>query len=646
MKKFYLAALLSFVSVSLFSQTLFTFGNQAVGKDEFLRAYNKNKTPVTDKKKSLREYLDLYARFKLKVKAAQVLRLDTLPQLQYDIQSFRGQVEDSYMNDEKGMEALTQEAFERSQKDLHVLHFSVGIDSKMKPEDTLKAWKAMKEVYEEIKDGKMDYDEMVDDISSKYLKIKGTDFGFITAFSVPYEYENIIYGLKLGEPSKPYRSKNALHVFRVIEERKSAGRWKVAQILLAFPPGQNDINFKELQHRADSIYTQLKAGADFAELAKQYSDDKLTYLTGGEMAEFGTGKFELPYEKEVLKLTKDGDISKPFFTQFGFHILKRLGNTPTPADKTDATFIYELKQKILQDSRVDAAKEKFTKEVIKKIGFKKNAAVKDADIFKYADSISVNPTAERTQKFPVSNKTIFSFGKNNVKGSDWLNFVKDYKGSGELYKGETNKELLDKYINITALEFYKKHLDEYNTDFKYQMQEFREGNMLFEIMEKNVWGSAANDSAGLQKMYNQNKTKYLWAASADILLFNCKDARAASDAIESLKKGGDWKKIAEQSNAVVQADSGRYELSQITLPDAVKAEAGLISTPVVNNTDGTVSFLKILKLYPAGMQRSFEEAKGLVINDYQLVLEEKWIAELKKKYPVKVDEKVFQSLLK
>ena len=168
MKKFYLLTLLAFSSVSLFSQTLFTFGNQAVGKDEFLRAYNKNKTPVTDKAKALREYLELYSRFKLKVKAAQELRLDTLPQLQYDIQSFRGQVEDSYLNDEKGMNALTEQAFTRSQKDLHVLHFSVGVDSKMKPEDTLKAWKAMKEVHDEIKEALGELEDKDKKLVGKY----------------------------------------------------------------------------------------------------------------------------------------------------------------------------------------------------------------------------------------------------------------------------------------------------------------------------------------------------------------------------------------------------------------------------------------------------------------------------------------------
>jgi peptidyl-prolyl cis-trans isomerase SurA len=165
-------------------------------------------------------------------------------------------------------------------------------------------------------------------------------------------------------------------------------------------------------------------------------------------------------------------------------------------------------------------------------------------------------------------------------------------------------------------------------------------------MERKVWSNAVNDTAGLLKYYAQHKSKYLWAASADIIIFSCTNKKVAEESLAGLKEGKGWKKIAEESNNSVQADSGRYELSQITLTEAAVATAGMITPIAVNTSDGTAGFVHILKLHTANEQRTFEEAKGLVINDYQNILEEKWIEELKKKYPVKVDEKVFQSLLK
>src|SRR5258706_6106409 len=122
MKKISLVFVLAMMASFTFSQTLFTYGTQAVSKEEFLKAYNKNKTSVSDKKAALREYLDLYINFKLKVKAAHDLKIDTLPGINADLQNFRGQIEESYLDDEKEVNALVQEAFNRSQLDIHIAH--------------------------------------------------------------------------------------------------------------------------------------------------------------------------------------------------------------------------------------------------------------------------------------------------------------------------------------------------------------------------------------------------------------------------------------------------------------------------------------------------------------------------------------------
>ena len=643
MKKIFLLFALAVCTLHIFSQTLFTYGTNEVGKDEFLRAYNKNRTPVADKEKALREYLGLYSKFKLKVKAAKEIRVDTLQQLKYDLQNFRTQVEEGYMTDEKGLDALVDEVIQRSQKDIHLLHFYIPISPTMPPADTLKAYKAMEQLMEELNMGKKDYKQVADEIGKKTMVIKATDLGYITALSLPYEIENLVYSLMPGGISKIYRTKSAVHIFKNTDERKSAGKWKIAQILFALPPDAGDDKKNEVKKLADSVYKLLKAGADFAEMAKKYSDDKLTYQNGGEMPEFGTGRYELTFENAVFALKNDSDITTPIATAYGYHIVKRLQQRPTPVDNSDENFVFTLKQQIAQDTRVNNVKANFTKQVMIKTGYKKNAAIKDEQLFRYADSVVAN---KNIGNYPINKLVIFSFLQSKVKGSDWLNFVKDYKLNPDVYKNESNKELLDKYITVTAMEYYRKHLEEYNTDFKYQMQEFKEGNMLFEIMEKNVWGKAASDSAGLKKYYEAHKSNYLWAASADVLLFNCNNAQSATEAAVDLKAGKDWKKIAEDSEGRIQSDSARYETAQLPLQENTNLTEGAITSTFVNSGDNTASFVKVLKKYPANQQRSFDEARGLVINEYQTHLEEIWVAELQKKYPIKINEAVFQSLLK
>jgi peptidyl-prolyl cis-trans isomerase SurA len=626
---------------ALRAQPLFTYGGDAVGKEEFLRAFNKNKNAeeTNNQTAAIKEYLDLYIRFKLKVKAAATQRLDTLETLRADVSNFRNQVQESYMNDEKGVAALVGEAYERSQKDLRVWHFFVPNDAKGGGNDMA----TIEKVYNELKGGKMDYQDAAGKPVANYNGGRCRDLGFVTAFLLPYTYENLIYGLQPGGVSKPYQSKTGWHVFKVTEERKSAGKWRVAQILLAFPPEGVEYDKASYAAKADSIYNELKKGGDFANMAREVSQDKLTYLNGGEMPEFGTGKYEAAFENAVFKLGKDGEIGRPFATALGYHIVKRLGHTPTPMGKSDAGLLYETKQKVLQDDRVSGARARFVKDVVKKVGYKRNPAVPDAQLFRFADSMTPQKSVEAAQKTPISKKPVFTVGKTVVKGGDWLHFVHDYKSS-ELYKEEPNSDLLDKYVEATSLEYYKKNLELYNADFKYQMQEFKEGNMLFEIMERNIWSRAAADSMGLKKLYDGRRQQYIWPASADILIFNCSNEATAKKAAEQLQAGMSWKAIADSSNGTIQADSARYEQAQMPVPEGTAIAAGLVSAPLVNATDGMATFIKVIRTYPAGQQRSFEEAKGLVINDYQAYLEEQWIAELKKKYPVKVNETVLKGL--
>ena len=397
-----------------------------------------------------------------------------------------------------------------------------------------------------------------------------------------------------------------------------------------------------------SICQLLQSGEDFGKMARWFSDDKVTYGSNGEMAEFGSGKFESSFENEIFKLTKDKEISRPFLTAYGYHIVKRLSQSPVSPDKNDAAYQFELKQKVQQDSRIGYAKDLFVKEIMRQVNLKKTVAVSDADISRYADSVIAKPNSETGNAaiYPIANKTIYTYAKTKLTGKDWLDFVRSFKGSGELYHGESNTVLAEKFVTTAIMDYYKKHLEDFNADFRYQMDEFKDGNVLFEIMEKNIWGKASADAAGLQKYYDANKSKYLWNASADVVIFNCSDKNFADSARTAVLKGKDWKIVVEQFNNNVLGDSGRFELVQLPVTIDAKTPAGYVSDITDNKVDGNISFIKVINQYPANLQRNFEEAKGLVINDYQNVLEEKWIAELKNKYPVKINEAVFQSLLK
>jgi peptidyl-prolyl cis-trans isomerase SurA len=624
------------------AQTLFTYGNYTVSKQEFLNAYKKNNTEKSVSEKSYRDYLELYIRFKLKVREAYDLKLDTLTTQKTELQNFRNQVADSYMSDDESMNTLINEAFARSQKDIHLAHIFIAFPKNASPADTLKTFQKATAAYNELKKGK-NFGETAtlysDDPSAKNNR---GDIGYITVFTLPYVLENLAYTTASGQFSKPLRSKSGYHIFKNLGERKAIGKIRVAHILFAFPPNASDAVKATIKQKADSIYNLLQHGENFGALAKKFSGDNLSYQTNGEIAEFGVGKYSNAFENAAFALNNDGDISQPVLTDFGYHIIKRLGRKPVSSIK-NKELIDATKQQVTNDARIEVSRKLLLQRILKQTNFKRTP-INENDLWVYTDSFLVNKPL--LSLHGIDEKTIvFSFPEKNIAVKDWLNYMKSVKNVPSLSSGKTKKELLDQYLQTVALEYYRNHLENYNKTFAYQQNEFKEGNMLFEIMQRKIWDKASADSIGLKNYYDAHKDKYWWDASAAAIVFTCSNEKAAENTKQKLQNNiSGWKKFVDASDGSTQADSGRFILTQLPLPEQKGFTDEQFTSFVNNQPDNTITFAYILKVYNERSPRNYNEARGAVINDYQTYLEDKWIEELKKKYPVKVNEDVFKSL--
>src|SRR5882724_10435173 len=254
LNRFFFTFFIFLLSINLPAQNLITYGNESVSKAEFLKAYRKNNTTGKPTEKSYREYLDLYTKYKLKVRAAYDLKLDTMPNQLAELQNFRNQIVDQYMNDETRVNKLVNEAFLRSQKDIHIAHIFIAVSRTASPADTLFAYKRATEAYRALKSGK-DFGKIAAEYSQDPFAINNHgDIGFITVFSLPYELENLAYSTAPGKFSKIHHGKNGYHIFKNIEERKAIGKIKAAQILLILPNSSSEALKSETKKRADSIY--------------------------------------------------------------------------------------------------------------------------------------------------------------------------------------------------------------------------------------------------------------------------------------------------------------------------------------------------------------------------------------------------------
>jgi peptidyl-prolyl cis-trans isomerase SurA len=631
------------VSSGLSAQTLFTVDGSPISKEEFQKAFSKNNTGVVPTEKAYRDYLELYIRYKLKVKAAYAAQLDTLPAQRTELQNFRSQVADAYMKDQESMDRLVREVSVRGQKDIRLAHIYIALPRNAAPADTLRAYEKAMTIYGDLKKGKKFGDlaaSFSDDPASKSNK---GEIGYITIFTLPYELESLAYSLAPGQFSRPFRSKGGYHLFRNEGERKALGRIKVAQILLSFPPGASTQVREQVRLRADSLYKVLQNGGDFAALARTFSTDNLTYQNGGEMPEFGIGHYDSAFEAAAFGLDRDGAISRPLATEFGYHLIKRLSRKPFPLKMDDAAMA-GLRQQVLNDPRVEISRQALYNRIFRETGFQR-APIPEAELWGFTDSAFRNPGYSSNGS--LSNSTmVFSYSQRSYTIKEWIDFVRVTKPT-RAGSSLSDRDLLQRYIERTAMDYYRNHLVQYNKDFAFQLNEFKEGNLLFEIMQRKVWDKASADSAGLLKYYDAHKGKYWWNASADALLFTCNSTGTAEALKARLIAGavGAWRTYSDSIGSAIQADSGRYELTQIP-GTAFSAPAAQSFTEFTGNkADNTVSFAYILTVYNNREPRGYHDARGFVINDYQGYLEEQWVAGLRKEYPVNVDEKVFKTLL-
>lgn len=640
-----MALSLTCVAATGFSQVLFTYGNKPVTKNEFLKAYRKNNTESKPTDQSYSDYLELYIRFKLKVQAAYDMKLDTTSGQLAELQSFRNQVAETYVKDEGSINELINEAIIRSKKDIHLAHIFIAVSKSATDEEVKKAQEKIEAAYARLKKGE-DFSKVATEMSQDpAVATNKGDIGYITVMVLPYDLETTVYATPVGKFSAPVRSKVGFHIFKNLGERPAVGRMKAAQILLPFPPGATDDQKQEIKKRADSIYNVLTQGSDFKALVTKFTGDHLTYQTGGEMMEFGVGQYELPFENAVFALKKDGEISRPILTEYGYHIVKRIQLKPVIGDTANAAAKEEFKQKILQNDRLEVSRKLLLKKVLQTIHFKK-LPVNEQHLWVITDSALQN---KRIPQFTdVTDKTpLFSFTKKTVTVKDWKMYLENIRQYENVKAGKTKQQLLDEFIEGSAFDYYRAHLEEYDKDFAYQLNEFREGNLLFEIMQRKIWDVAATDSAGLVTYYSAHKDKYWWESSADAIILTASNARVAEEYRNKMKENyKDWSKYIETSSGQLQGDSGRFELGQIPVAERTNFTEGLITANVKNQTDSSVAFAYIVKLHSDREQRAFADARGFVINDYQVFLEEQWINELKKKYPVNINETIVKGLPK
>jgi peptidyl-prolyl cis-trans isomerase SurA len=637
------------------AQTLFTYGGNPVSKQEFLRVYQKNamnkKPDMSDA--ALNEYFDLYTLFRMKVKEAELRKMDTIPSIQRELSNYRKQLSKSYLTDADMNKRLITEAYDRMKEERHIAHIMLNATPNMGPEDTMRLYKTMDSLYNLLSTGKADFKTLAPEFSEdKASKDKGGDLGYMAGLQTIYPFENAMYSTEVGKVSKPFRTQMGYHIVKVLDKRPGRGEVQVAHILLLTPKSKGEEGILNAQRKMDTIKAEMKKGVSFEELAKKYSEDKYTVKEGGLMKPFGTGRYAPEFEDASFGLKKPGDISQPVRTDYGFHIIKLVSKTPLkPYDSMAA----QLKRLVENDSRAQMARDLFFDRMKTRNGFKEYPANFDELVAK--TNTVIPDTGKAANQFKAAdfgdmNKPVFSLGKNNYSQSDLMVYAETLTRGRMLGQRKTSmNEIYKMYVDNVVNDAEEHRLETDNEDFRNLMQEYRDGIMLFELMDQQVWGKASRDTTGLTAFYEANKAKYMWEPGFEgsVYHFKTEDAMKAGVAFLNKKPRMEDQEIADSVNTESTPDAlsvmqGHYEFAKFKEANREVLTKGAV-TRAVKNDDGSYTMVRVDEVYNTPTQKTLEDARGYVIAEYQDYLEKQWNAELRSKYPVKREDAVFKSMV-
>jgi peptidyl-prolyl cis-trans isomerase SurA len=652
-----LNVLLSLICISwLFQQAkgqddpvLFSVADLDVPMSEFQYIYTKNNRDNADySRASVMEYLDLYTRFKLKVKRARELQLDTITALRKELDGYRMQLAKSYLNDKEVVDKLTREVYDRMQWDLHVAHilFKPPADASAEEMDLLLG--KARQAADRARGGE-DFASLARELSEdKNTADKGGDLGFVTAMLPDgfYAVENAIYGLEDGGVSDPVKSNLGIHVFKVLGRRPARGELEAAHILVRVKSdGSNEAVAKQ---KIDAVYQNLQNGKSFEDLASTVSDDQQTAKRGGYIGRFGINAYDPVFEDAIFSLTIPGSYTEPVRTRVGWHIIRLVNRFPKGSYEEEKD---RLEARVTRDERVGAARKAMIEKIRMESGLTEVTMIRDTFIQSLDESFLTFQWKVPEGTPPV----LIRFVDGSTKTTrDFAQFLRGKtRERMRAAKTSTPQDVANgmyrEWLDEVCLAYEEERLEEKYPDFKALMREYEEGILLFEVTKMMVWDKASQDTTGLIAYHAQHRENYMWPERADVVHITCEGPQAAKVAAKARKL------LAKHpvENVTAKLNKKQQQISFLrkrntheeVTTQGLQWDEGWMSPVETEEGTGNQKFSLIARLLPP-QPKELEESRGYVIADYQDHLEQEWVENLRERYQVKLNQALLNSMIR
>ena len=617
---------------------VFSYGDQTVYSDEFMRVFNKNKRDDNNPTQAeIEEYLELYIKFKLKVSEAYARQMDTVPAFIKELAGYRKQLAQPYMTDKEVNAQLVKEAYDRSTMEVNAGHLLILCAIDADPADTLEAYTKIMGIRNRIVSGGQDFKDLAFQLSEDpSAKNNKGDLGYFTAFQMIYPFENAAFSTTVGEVSMPIRTRFGYHLVKVYDRRPSAGEIEVNHIMIKYY-NENDVD--SAKRRIDAVYEKLKAGADWTAMVEEFSEDFSTSNKEGALNWFSRTSPNVPpdFKEAAYALENIGDISEPVKSKYGWHIIMKKDSRPV---KSFDEMKGSLERKVERDSRSELNRAVVLERVKRENGFVNLLQDVSTILPNFDSSLLVGKWVKPNIK-PME-LVLFRIGNEQYDFSDFTTYVESHQQSTNKSLGYTVSKLYQDFIDEENLKYEETHLEQKYEDFKYIMQEYKDGILLFELTDNEVWSKAIDDTTGLENYYKANADKYTWDERAEVVFISFKDEKTAKKGMKLLKKKSlsEVVNILNETDALTMTTDARLiEKKDFDLED-VEWAPGMYK---VKDENGRIKYVQVVRLLPEEI-KPLNKNLGQVTSDYQQELEAQWLEQLRLKFPVQVYTENVQKL--
>lgn len=647
MKKNILYSILLVAFFSTYAQSkkevLMTVDGTPIYTKEFVSVYNKNLDLVQDEsQKTVDGYLDLFVDYKLKVAVAYDQKLNENPAYLKEYKKYRDQLSRNYLYETKVAEDLAVEAYERSQEDINANHILIRVGYDAVPQDTLVAYNKIKQAYDSAKAGE-DFVKLVQEYSEEPgAKERDGALGWFTAFSMVYPFESMAYKTPAGEVSEIVRTSFGYHIIRVNKRRESSAEITVSHIMISDKNKEQTFNPEE---RINELYQLTQQGSDFAELAKQFSDDKGSGRFGGKLKRFSKGQLRSDkFEEAAYSLQNAGDISKPVKSSFGWHIIRLEEKHTKPSYQEQQP---DIISKVQKGGRMKVVSATVNKKIKDTYGFKDTEYLPFFESWMEKDSL-----LQKKWKYklltPSQNNVLFTIGDTTIYYDVFAKYMEGRQKSVRSVNTVSAmvQAMYDEFETQQLKEYFMAQLEIENEEYAGVINEYRDGLLIFDVMKKNVWDKAKLDTIGLEKHYQKMGANFKWKERIDAAIFSGTNKIDVEKAQQLLKDDKTPKEIKEtlndKDNVRVLLSEGLFEKGTREVPSNVVFEAGVSA---IENSNGRFYVLKINEVIPPSV-KTYDDVKGRVISDYQNFIEEEWMQSLRDTYDVKINKKALKKVKK